>query len=406
MGTKIRVNSIQIDFTYRGVRCRETLKLKPTKPNLKFAEGLHSTIQHEIAVGTFDYRKHFPISKRAFLFGSSQSGHTLIEDALLSYLAAKKSSIAYSTYCSYESAIRVHLIPIFGQLKLMDLTTQAIRQWMGGLTISAKRIKNILVPLRSMLDDAFIDEVIDRNPMDRIKSPKIIHEDPEPFELDEQERILTALSGQGRNLIQFAFWTGLRTSELIALEWGDIDWVKRTAYVQRACVRGFLKHPKTSAGKREVLLLPIAFEALQDQRQFTFNEGKRIFHNPETNRPWSSDIKIRYPLWTKALKEAGVRYRNPYQTRHTYASMLLSSGENPAWIAKQMGHTNMQVLLRTYAHWMPDADPFAGQKIVAMMSQIGHKFGAETKKPRVNGALYGGASGTRTPDTRIMIPVL
>ena len=315
--------------------------------------------------------------------------------------------MASSTYATYESVIRHNLIPSFGQMKISDLSTHAIRQWLGGLTVSNKRINNILIPLRSILDDAFADAPIDRNPMDRIKNLEVRQEDPEPFTFEEQQRILAALPDQGKNLIQFAFWTGLRTSELIGLEWGDIDRVRNTAYVQRACVRGELKFPKTRSGKREVLLLPEAIEALEAQMVFTFKKGKRVFHNPETNKPWSSDVKIRHPLWANAMKASGVRYRNPYQTRHTYASMLLSAGENPAWIAKQMGHTNMNMVLQKYGRYLPDHDPLAGQKIIARMSQIGHKRTPETKKaPVKTGTWNGGASGTRTPDTRIMIPVL
>jgi len=406
MAVKPRGKSIQIDFMYRGIRCRETLKLQPSKTNLQFAQCLDSSIKYEIATNTFDYKKRFPNSKRAVLFGSGQSGSQLVKDALLSYLEAKQRTLADSTYASYESAVRHNLIPAFGKLKVCDLTTQAIRQWMGSLVISNKRINNVLIPLRGMLADAFADGAIDRNPMDRIKNLEIRQEDPEPFTFEEQQRILDALPEQGRNLIQFAFWTGLRTSELIALEWGDIDRVRNTAYVQRACVRGKMKHPKTRSGKREVSLLPDAIEALENQMSFTFNKGKRVFHNPETDKPWSSDVKIRHPMWKKALKAAGVRYRNPYQTRHTYASMLLSAGENPAWIAKQMGHTNMNMVLQKYGRYLPDHDPLAGQKIIARMSQIGHNLTGETKKPRNCGALYGGASGTRTPDTRIMIPML
>ncbi|TLS78270.1 hypothetical protein FE236_00480 [Mariprofundus erugo] len=96
------------------------------------------------------------------------------------------------------------------------------------------------------------------------------------------------------------------------------------------------------------------------------------------------------------MRDSGVRYRNPYQSRHTYASMMLSAGENPAWIAKQMGHTNMQMVLQKYGRYMPDHDPLAGQKIIARMSQIGHNAGVENEKaPALTGAYVGGASGTR-----------
>lgn len=62
------------------------------------------------------------------------------------------------------------------------------------------------------------------------------------------------------------------------------------------------------------------------------------------------------------MKKAGVRYRRPYQTRHTYASMMLSAGEHPMWVAKQMGHTDWTMIARVYGRWMPQADQNAGRK--------------------------------------------
>ncbi|EKD73099.1 MAG: hypothetical protein ACD_45C00462G0002 [uncultured bacterium] len=64
------------------------------------------------------------------------------------------------------------------------------------------------------------------------------------------------------------------------------------------------------------------------------------------------------------VKKAGVRYRNPYQTRHTYASMLLSAGENPLWVAKQMGHQNTEMIIKHYGRWIPDKSTVTGYKLV------------------------------------------
>jgi|GEM_PF-4414477 len=64
-----------------------------------------------------------------------------------------------------------------------------------------------------------------------------------------------------------------------------------------------------------------------------FMISKRVFHNPRTSEPWETDHQIRRTAWIHTLKKAGVRYRNPYQTRHTYASMMLSGGENIMWVA-------------------------------------------------------------------------
>lgn len=75
-------------------------------------------------------------------------------------------------------------------------------------------------------------------------------------------------------------------------------------------------------------------------------------------------------IWRSALKRAGVRHRNPYQTRHTYASMMLSAGEHPMWVAKQMGYADWTMIARVYGRWMPSADTEAGNRAVEKFAQI------------------------------------
>ncbi|MEO6918566.1 MAG: tyrosine-type recombinase/integrase [Collimonas sp.] len=199
----------------------------------------------------------------------------------------------------------------------------------------------------------------------KIEPPKE-EDDIDPFTIDEQATILKSLTGQGRNLIQFAFWTGLRTSEYVALNWTDIDFVRGGVYVSKALTQHAEEpeKPKTAAGKREVKLLPLALEALENQKSFTWLKGDEVFQNPNTDERWDGDQAIRKTLWAHALKRGGVRYRKPYQTRHTYASMMLSAGEHPMWVAKQMGHADWTMIARVYGRWMPDADPNAGDKAV------------------------------------------
>ena len=60
--------------------------------------------------------------------------------------------------------------------------------------------------------------------------------------------------------------------------------------------------------------------------------------------------------WVPALKAAGVRHRRAYQTRHTFATTALMAGANPAYIARQLGHTNAQMLFKTYSKWIDGAD--------------------------------------------------
>ena len=91
-----------------------------------------------------------------------------------------------------------------------------------------------------------------------------------------------------------------------------------------------------------------------------------IVGNPRTNKPWIGDAQIRKTAWQPALKRAGVRYRYLYQTRHTFASTLLSSGENPIWVAAMMGHKDWTMIARVYGRWIPSLTQDAGQKVAAL----------------------------------------
>ncbi len=364
-GIRVRGTAIQVSFYWRGQRFQKTLKLEPTKQNLKYAERLRSSILLEIAQGTFDPSKYF--RKQA-----PHSSPLHVKDALESWLASIERNTAVSTLRDYKSAVTFHLIPAFGHLELGQLTTSSIRMWIGTLkNITNKRINNILTPLRGMLADAFHEGTLNKNPMDRIKNLPLQTKEPDPFSPEEIGLILEKAEGQFRNLIQFAFWSGLRTSELIGLKWEDVDWKRGSVFVRRAVVRNVVKDTKTRSGQREVLLLSPAREALVRQKEHTSLANERIFHNPITGKSWNDDTVI-LKHWTPLLKRAGVRYRNPYQTRHTYASLLLSAGENPMWVASQMGHADWGMIRKRYGRWIPSVDPSVGlraNEIAAQMSE-------------------------------------
>lgn len=129
------------------------------------------------------------------------------------------------------------------------------------------------------------------------------------------------------------------------------------------------KTTKTAAGQRDVLLLPQALEALIAQKKYTFEKNGRIFHHPRLQKPWVSDAQIR-AYWKPLFKRSGVRYRNLYQTRHSYGSMLLSAGENMLWVARQLGHCDTQMLVKVYAKWIPQAHTKAGYQPVYPWDQV------------------------------------
>lgn len=101
--------------------------------------------------------------------------------------------------------------------------------------------------------------------------------------------------------------------------------------------------------RRTIPLLPAALEALQALRQHTQLAADRVTVNPRSRRDDKAwDTNKLADVWDRAHKGTGVALRNPYQLRHTFASQLLSQGENPALIAKLLGHKTIEMVTRTY----------------------------------------------------------
>jgi len=379
--------SIQIQFQYNGKTCRERIPLPPTAANLKRAEQHRAAILYEISRGTFDYAQVFPNSKNAIKRAPTKGGATLVARYLETWFEARKVTLSASSAREWRGTIYNRLIPQFGKSVLDALSRREIKQWLVSLDegrkkpLSNKRLANIQTVLRSALDDAVEDGYLAANIMAGYTYSRELpgydeeadENEVDPFAIDEQALILQACrSEQFRNLIQFALWTGLRTSELIALNWRDVDWQRSTIRVRKAmtrAARGNAEKPKTSAGRRDVKLLPPALAALNQQKAFTQLKGEEIFQNPNMGgrlpepRRWRGDNEI-WRIWQTTIRNAKIRYRNPYQTRHTYASMMLSAGEHPMWVAKQMGHADWTMIARVYGHWMPDADLSAGTRAV------------------------------------------
>ncbi|ACO73901.1 Phage integrase [Laribacter hongkongensis HLHK9] len=369
-------SSIEIAFTFAGERCRERIKLKPTPANLKRAAQHRAAILAAIENGTFVYAVTFPHSKKAVLAKRTpvaKYGKTL--DAWMSeWLKRCERYLKSSTLHDYKTIAWRQLSPVFGNHQIGDIKRSDIRAWCDGLTCSNKRIANILSVFRASLTAAMDDELIDTNPLSGWtyrRREEVKEDDIDPFTPDEQTAILEALPEAGCNMIRFAFWTGLRTSELVALEWKDIDWVGGKVSISKALTQRATKAetPKTRASRRFVTLLQPALEALMAQKAVTFfSEHGRVWIDPRTGEPWTGDQAIRKTLWTPALRRAGVRYRRPYQTRHTFASMMLSAGESPVWVANQMGHASWTMIARVYGRWIPNGDNGDGQKAVKAFS--------------------------------------
>lgn len=372
--------SIEIDFYFGGKRCRERIKLQPTPANLKKAALHRAAILNSIANGSFDYTVTFPNSKHADTVPRPACPLT-VASYLEQWLDRIEPFLKASTHNGYRKIIANQLVPALGTIPLVELTRKQVKDFATALMVTPKTLGNIISPLRTALDDAVEDELVSENPLAnwkirRRRGAARQRDHVDPFAHAEREAILDTLTGQARNLIRFAFWTGMRTSELVALDWNDVDFVRGTVFVTKARTQTskVAEETKTDAGERQIKVLPEALQALRDQKLHTWLKGEEVFQNPRTLDRWAGDQPIRKTMWQPALKRAGVRYRNPYQTRHTFASMALMAGESVQWVASQMGHTDWTFTARTYTRYIPEDAPDAGSKLVEMHRSLGQRL--------------------------------
>jgi integrase len=200
-----------------------------------------------------------------------------------------------------------------------------------------------------------------KNPMIGIQNLPVVKEPPDPLTVDERDRVLAHMDEKIDPRVgayfRFAFFTGLRPEEIIALHWTDLDEAHGTIRVQRVrTFKGSVRKGSKTHAVRDVDLLPPALDALAVMKPYTRLAGKDIFQHPDLEAPWHDERSQRDRYWRPALAATGVRFRRAYATRHTYATVALMGGVNPAYVARQMGHKSTKMFFEVYARWIDGAD--------------------------------------------------
>jgi integrase len=231
--------------------------------------------------------------------------------------------------------------------------TLSKRAGLKGPRISNTRLNDILLKVvRPLLDLAYEREYLTKNPHRWIQKRREERpDDIDPFSIEEMLTFLATLPAP--HWVRFytvAFGTGLRPSEQYALTWEHVDFKGKVLLIRQGFVQNRLTILKTKGSWRDVDMLLHVEEALQQHQEATGREGQFVFTNG-TGGPLHRD-NMRNRIWNPTLKQAGLRHRSPYQTRHTFASLMLLANEDMAWIARMMGHTSLRMLQERYAKFI------------------------------------------------------
>lgn len=357
-GIEVRDSSIRVVFSFGGKQRREPVKLDgavlpPTPANIKYAVRLIADVKSQISLGTFDYRATFPDSTQAPA-PTGRTGDELYFDLIDRWweLLELKPSTKSQYKLRKDNFWKVHLpnkpINTFVHSDIKG----ALRK---GTWKSNKSRNNELSIIRGVFDLAVMDKQIKENPCEGLEYADVQVAGPDPFSLQEVRTVLDGIAKhyheQEVNYAQFQFFSGLRTSEAIALDWSNVDLNKGEVLVDSVLVYEEEQDSTKTNTTRIVKLPREGLAALLNQKKYTYRFSGKVFHDPLYDAPWTYTRITGAVFWKTTLKRLGIRHRRAYNTRHTYATIGLMAGANPAYMARQLGHS-LEMFFRVYAKWI------------------------------------------------------
>ncbi|MCQ2999783.1 site-specific integrase [Pseudomonas syringae] len=361
-GLDLRGETFRFRFSWNGKRCSETLTYPPTKAGIQAATRFRDQVVGLIKHGLMTDQKYaelFPDSAIA------ADATVLFGEYVQLWLDGRE--IEEGARSNYVGTMNLYWMPHLVLTPVSTITTMMLRRIIGKIDWFSQGVKrNAITKLKTILDDAVREDLLDKNPAELLDMPKRKAPNPDPLTIDEANQIIASLYAAEHwpshiyaAFFEFAFFTGMRLQEVIALRWDEIDFEKRQARVCRVIVRGEIKERTKTRKNRYVLLNDRAIHALRFAQSYLERRknGKgKLKDFPYCFPPSKNTVHIRqtsdlHKQWIPTLIKLGVRHRPPYNCRHTYATICIMSGMNPSFIAQQLGHS-VQMLLSTYARWL------------------------------------------------------
>ena len=381
-----RSGKLFFDFRYRGVRCREQTKLSDTPANRRRVTNILERIEAEILVGTFDYATYFPTSNSTERFRyidvvqlASWSSIPSFRDFADTWFSENEPRWKYSYKITLRISLDKHILPVFGELQLDEISKSAVLAFRANLAriprkdgssgLSPSRINHVMVPLRSIMNEA-AERYEFSSPFKNIKPLKIGRTDVDPFTLEEVRQLIEHVRPDYKNYLIVRFFTGMRTGEVHGLKWKHVDFEHRQILVRESFVAGQQTTTKTDGSTREIQMSQPVFDALKQQSEVTC-EFDYVFANKAGNPLSVHNVTKR--IWYPLLRRLGIPLRRPYQTRHTAATLWLAAGENPEWIARQMGHSTTEMLFRIYSRYVPNLTRQDGSAFESLLNRTLNK---------------------------------
>lgn len=291
-----------------------------------------------------------------------------------------KPHLRATTWDSYETMTRCHVVPFLGTVKMKDLRPEHLQRLYnqllsegrhdGGGGLSSKTVRYIHGIIRGAMAQAIKSGLIGYNPTAAAVPPRKQQKEIQPLNTEQVLRLLEAAKDDRLYAaFRLEFMTGLRLGELLALTWDDVDLVQHLIRVRRTLLRVrdhsqadrktrlTYQEPKTTKARRTLPLpeelgtLLESHKEMQNQERSLFgaayNDHRLVFCCEDGNPIDPRNFTRR---WERLLQSAGLPHVRFHDARHTFATMLLEAGEDSKVVQEPLGHSEISVTLDIYSH--------------------------------------------------------
>ena len=272
---------------------------------------------------------------------------------------------------SYETSLRLRVLPELGNRKFSEIRrrdVQDIADRLLGQGLDPSTIRNTFMPLRAIFRRALARGDVAVNPTRGLELPAVRGKRDRIVSPEEAESLLAALPDRDRGLWATALYGGLRRGELQALRWDDVDLANGVIRVERAWdVQEGPIEPKSRAARRKVPIPAILRDFLVEHKHSQGIKG-HVFGRPDGKAFDGPTIDARAKT---AWRSAGLKPITLHEARHTFASLMITSGVNTKALATYMGHASVTITLDRYGHLMPGNEGEAAALLDAYVVRAG-----------------------------------
>lgn len=287
-------------------------------------------------------------------------------------------NVRQTTAESYETLLRKHAFPAFGQMPVAKITPADIQRLLAQKIkagLSKRRVQYLHRVIHGCLQYAVQLEIVARNVADAVKPPQADKREAPYLTPDQVLDLREAVDGHWLEMvIILAAYTGMRRGEILGLKWEDVDFESRILRVRRSLVPtktgSKFQEPKTAKGRRSIHLQDSlvaelkrhkARQAAQKLRLGAVYQDNGLVCARDDGTPISpSSVTHGFTL---VLEKAGLPKIRFHDMRHTHASLLLTQGWHPKMVQERLGHSTINLTLDTYSHVMPILHQEAAQRL-------------------------------------------